>query len=246
MVRTPEGRTRVVVAPIGIPHDEVRGIVESLDIMDRVRELQRAVGGRRIVLGVDRLDYTKGIPEKIAAFARLLEQEPSLIEELVLVQVVVPSREEVDAYSNLKRTLERVVGELNGRFGRTGRVAVHYLYQSLTPYELYAHYIASEVALVTPLRDGMNLVALEYIASRTLETGALVLSEFAGATEYLSDAYLVNPYDIDAVCNALKRALGAPDEERRRRMRGLRARVAELDVHRWADRFLAYLQRPPV
>jgi trehalose 6-phosphate synthase/phosphatase len=236
-----ELRTRVVVAPIGIPTQEVTALVGDPELESRRQQLRQSLDGRRIVLGVDRLDYTKGIVERLSAFARLLERKPELCEQVVFVQIVVPSRETVDAYAQLKRTVDRAVGELNGRFSRAGCIPVHYHYANFEPRELYAHYRAADVALVTPLRDGMNLVALEYVAARTDGDGALVLSEFAGAAEHLVDAYLVNPYDVDAVATTLQAALDAPAAERRRRMQRLRSTVSKLDVHGWADGFLKQL-----
>ncbi len=241
-VHTQHGRTQVIVAPIGIPTTDIAELAASDEVRSQACELKRAVNGRRIVLGVDRLDYTKGIPERLSAFARLLEQHPHYVDELVYIQIVVPSRETVGAYANLKEDLDRLVGQINGQFSRTGQVPIHYIYRSLDALELYAHYAAADVALVTPLRDGMNLVALEYIASRTDENGVLVLSEFAGAAEHLGQAYLVNPYDVESVATELARALSAPADELRSRMRALREAVALLDVHAWADRFLRQLR----
>ena len=181
--------------------------------------------------------------ERLTAFGRLLEQRPWLADELVMIQVVVPSRESVEAYARLKVTIDRVVGQINGQHGKAGRVPIRYIYGNLSPAELYAHYRAADVALVTPLRDGMNLVALEYVAACVDGAGALVLSEFAGAAQHLTDAYLVKPYDVDGVVAALARALDDPEVERRRRMCSLRAVVAGLDVHHWSERFLGRLGR---
>jgi trehalose 6-phosphate synthase/phosphatase len=242
VVEGAHGTSSVIIAPIGIPRADVRALVESETVQQRGAELKSAVHGRRIVLGVDRLDYTKGIPERLSAFARLLEQRPALSDQVVLIQIVVPSRESVGAYAELKERLDQLVGQLNGQLSRTGQVPIHYIYRSLATEELYAHYLAADVALVTPLRDGMNLVALEYIASRIKEDGALVLSEFAGAAEHLAQAYLVNPYDIDSVANILGRALDAPPEENTRRMRALRAALERLDVHDWAATFQQHLR----
>lgn len=239
------GRTRVLVAPIGIPVKAVEALATSDEVRHREAVIRRAVGGRRIILGVDRLDYTKGIVERLAAYGRMLEQNPALIDEVVLVQIIVPSREDVPAYARLKDDIDRSVGQLNGRFARTGRVAIHYLYRSVDPAELYAHYRASDVALITPLRDGMNLVAQEYVAARTQGDGALVLSEFAGAAERLSRAYVVNPHDVDAIVSQLDRALHDPIEKRRQRMADLRATVHALDVEQWANHFLEALEESP-
>jgi alpha,alpha-trehalose-phosphate synthase [UDP-forming] len=242
VIEAPRGRTQVAVAPIGIPLETIAQRVGGGQVRARAREIRKAVGSRRIILGVDRLDYTKGIPERLTAYGRLLERQPHLREKVVLVQVVVPSRESVPAYADLRGEIDRRVGYLNGRFGCTGQVAVHYLYRRLDPIELFAHYCAADVALVTPLQDGMNLVALEFVASRTQEDGALVLSEFAGAAERLQHAFLVNPYDIDSIATQLEVALQASAEELHRRMRLLRSAVASLDVHAWATHFLSAVQ----
>ena len=240
-IAMPHGSARVVAAPIGIPTRAIAALVTSPAVVEREAAIRRAVDGRRIILGVDRLDYTKGIPERLGAYTRMLEQKPELLDQVVLVQVMIPSREDVPAYANLKSEIDRLVGQLNGRFGVTGRAAVHYMYRAIELVDLYAHYRAADVGLVTPLRDGMNLVALEYVASRTTGDGALVLSEFAGAAERLQEAYVVNPHDVDAVATQLDRALHDPIEERRRRMSALRKTVESLDVELWARSFLHQL-----
>jgi trehalose-6-phosphate synthase len=155
---------------------------------------------------------------------------------------MVPSRTDVREYAELKNEIDRMIGDVNGRFSATGKVAIHYLYRSLEPDALYAHYRAADVALVTPLRDGMNLVAQEYVCSRLDGDGVLVLSEFAGAARYLDRALLVNPYDIDAVAKNIHSALALRPSEVKQRMRALRATVHRLDVHRWADAFLRQLE----
>jgi len=191
---------------------------------------------------VDRLDYTKGIPERLAAFERLLARDKSARKRYALIQIMVPSRTDVQAYADLKREIDRMVGDINGRYAETGRVPIHYIYRNLTQRALFAHYRAADVALVTPLRDGMNLVAHEYAAARTDEDGVLILSEFAGAAKHLKGAMLVNPYDVDSTTNAIHRALTMAPVEKRKRMRSLREEVMRLDVHRWADRYIAALE----
>jgi alpha,alpha-trehalose-phosphate synthase [UDP-forming] len=237
-VRHGDRITRAVAAPIGIPVEEIQAIAADPEVNRQAEELRRLVGGRRIILGVDRLDYTKGIPERILGWERVLRARRAARNELVLVQIMVPSRTAVQAYAALKDEVDRLVGHVNGRFGSTGRVPIHYLYRNLDQRTLFAHYRAADVALVTPLRDGMNLVAQEYVASRVDDDGALVLSEFAGAAEYLHEAVLVNPYDIGGLAAGLEEALGLPRRELKRRMRAMRGEVARLDVHRWADGFI--------
>lgn len=244
-VRGECGLTRAIVAPVGIDSARVETLAESARVRERARALKHSVGGRRILLGVDRLDYTKGIEERLRAYSRLLEQRPDLRDGVVLIQVVMPSRESIPAYARLKGTLDRLVAQINDEHGAGERAPVRYIYGSLEPEELYAHYRAADVAVVTPLCDGMNLVALEYVAAQRDEGGALVLSDFAGAARHLTEAYLVNPHDGEEVTRALTQALTDPDAERRRRIRSLRAVVASLDVHAWAERFLARLRRVP-
>jgi trehalose-6-phosphate synthase len=202
------------------------------------------MGNRKIILGVDRLDYTKGIPDRLAAFERLLKKDKSARARVALVQVMVPSRTDVKAYADLKEEIDRMVGDINGRYADTGRVPIHYLYRNLSQRALFAHYRAADVALVTPLRDGMNLVAHEFAAARTDDDGVLVLSEFAGAAKYLKGAVLVNPYDVESTANAIQSALTMKPSEKRKRMRALRAEVMRLDVHRWADDYVRALEGP--
>ena len=237
------GTVTVEAVPIGIPTEDYQQLSEDPDVQAMALELRTAVLGRRIILGVDRLDYTKGIHERLLAYDRLLTQSPELRDWCVLVQVMVPSRTEVGAYSQLKDEIDQLVGRINGRHGHTGRVPIHYLYRNLDRQTLFAHYVAADVALITPLRDGMNLVAQEYVWSRTREDGVLILSEFAGAAELLPDALIVNPYDVEQVSRAVRQALTMEPVDMQRRMKNMRAVVAELDVHVWASRFLGDLAR---
>jgi trehalose 6-phosphate synthase/phosphatase len=198
------------------------------------------VAGERVaeILGVDRLDYTKGIHERLLAVEELLERHPAYHGRVVFTQLLVPSRERVAEYSQLKREIDETVGRINGRFAEPGWSPIRYLVRSLPPDELATLYRQADVALVTPLRDGMNLVAKEYIASQIENDGVLVLSELAGAAEELQEALVVNPFDIGAVADALHRALTMPEDERRARMSALRDRVRARDVHAWVRGFL--------
>ena len=216
----------------------VADFVTKRVVLAHADKLRHSIGDRRIVLGVDRLDYTKGIPERILAYEQFLKRDRAARSRFVLVQVMVPSRTDVQAYARLKSEVDRLVGDINGRFSSTGHVPIHYLYRSLDKMTLYAHYRAAEIGLVTPLRDGMNLVAHEYVASRLDGDGKLILSEFTGAAQYLEDAIQVNAYDIHEIADALGEAAEMPEDEERRRMKSLRAEVHKLDVHRWADRFI--------
>ena len=204
--------------------------------------LRQDAGGRRVLLGIDRLDYTKGILRRLAAFERLLTREPSLRDEVRYVQVAIPSRGEVASYRTFRRQVEEAVGRVNGRCATLRSTPVHYIHGSVSPRELASLYGAADVMLVTPLRDGMNLVAKEFVASRVDDDGVLVLSEFAGAADELGEALVVNPYDVDGMADALQRALAMPIDEQRHRMQRLRARVAAYDVHAWAEAFVNRLR----
>ena len=191
-----------------------------------------------MLLGVDRLDYTKGILHRLRAYGELVD-EGRLGPRPVLVQVASPSRERVEAYQTLREEVEGTVGRINGQHGQVGYAPVHYLHQSYPREEMAALYLAADVMLVTPLRDGMNLVAKEYVAARYDQGGTLVLSEFTGAADELAGAFLVNPHDIEGMKNAIVRAATATTPaEARRRMRAMRRRVREHDVARWAASFL--------
>ena len=187
-----------------------------------------------VILGVDRLDYTKGIDLRLRAFEVMLDRHPELQGRVSMVQVAVPSREDVEEYQTIRRRVEEMVGRINGRFGRAAWVPVNYLYRSLDFEELVGAYMAADVMLVTPLRDGMNLVALEYVVTRLDNTGALILSEFAGAAERLGDALIVNPYDLDALASSLHEAITMSSMEQSKRMSRLRRVVLRWDVHAWA------------
>lgn len=226
---------------IGIDAEVFRAAAEDPAVQDRVADLRREAGDRALLLGIDRLDYTKGIPRRLLAIERLLERHPELKERFLYLQVAVPSRERVEAYAQYRRTVDELVGRINGAYGSPTRLPVHLLHQSVPFEELVALYRAADVMIVTPLRDGMNLVAKEYCATRVDDGGVLILSEFAGAAASLREALLVNPYDIGGMAEAIRRALAMPGAERSSRMRALRRRVAGQDVHRWASAFLEAL-----
>jgi trehalose 6-phosphate synthase len=193
----------------------------------------------KIVLGVDRLDYSKGIPYRLRAFENFLEKHPDLHRKITLVQVVVPSRRNIPVYEDLKIEIERMVGEINGRFTRSGWVPIHYIFRSLDRSDLLAYYRTAEIALITPLKDGMNLVAKEYCASNTEQSGILILSEFAGAAQQLrKGAILVNPYNIEEVSNAIFEAWNMDLRERRSRMKKMQRSVAKNDIYWWVNSFL--------
>ena len=234
----PDGQTRVAAEPIGIDVEGFRALATSTPVIARAKRIRAAYGGRPIVFGAERLDYTKGILERLAGIERLLRLHPEVAGTFVLVQMVVPSRHAVDEYRRMKRDIDREVGRINGEFGADGWQPIHYGYRALQREELVAHYLAASVALVTPLRDGMNLVAAEFVASRTDESGVLVLSEFAGIADVLDGALLVNPYDVDALATAVLDALRMPAEERTERMQRMRPLVLSNPAPAWAARCL--------
>ena len=236
------GRTiKLQRAPIAIDTSHFDRLARSPQVRQRARELRHELGDAEcIILGVDRLDYTKGIDLRLKAFAGLLEQSDEQ-RRYEFVQVAVPSREDVPAYQDLRSEIEQLVGRINGDHGEPGWAPVSYLYRSLDLEELIAYYVAADVMLVTPLRDGMNLVAKEYVATRIAEPGVLILSEFAGAAEQLRSAMVVNPHDVDAVTAAIKRAADMDRSEARARMQRLRRTVRKEDVFEWARACLAML-----
>ena len=230
---------KVGAFPISIDSDELDQKARNRDIRRRARAIRAELGNpRKILLGVDRLDYTKGIDVRLKAFTELLAEGRVNREDTVLVQLATPSRERVEAYRVLRDDIERQVGHLNGEFGEVGHPVVQYLHRPVPRDELIAFFVAADIMLVTPLRDGMNLVAKEYVACRSDLGGALVLSEFTGAAAELRQAYLVNPHDLDGVKDTIVDALTQEPEEGRRRMRALRRQVLVHDVDRWARAFL--------
>ncbi len=229
------------VFPMGIDAEDFERVAESDDVRAQVEVIKRDAQGQKILLGIDRLDYTKGIGRRLLAMERLLEREPQLRGHVRLIQIAVPSREKVAAYATFRRQVDETVGRINGAYGSVNAVPIHYLYRSFSMSQVAALYRAADAMLVTPLRDGMNLVAKEFVAARTDGDGVLVLSEFAGAFSELGEAVPVNPYDIDGMASAYKRALTMPEAERRERMRALRKRVRTHDVHGWAESFIRAL-----
>jgi trehalose 6-phosphate synthase/phosphatase len=208
-------------------------------------DIHRDSGDRILLLGVDRLDYTKGLPRRMLALEALLKDDPSLRDHIRLIQVAVPSRDEVPSYQEFRRELEGLIGRINGSYGTVTSVPIHYLHRSISPERLVALYRAANVMLVTPLRDGMNLVAKEYVASRVDDDGVLLLSEFAGAGEELHEAVFVNAYDVRDLTTKIRQALSLGPEERRSRMRAMRRRVMTYDVHRWTNEFIHALESHP-
>jgi len=235
---------RAQAVPISIDVAETRTVANSPEARSGAESLRRDLGNpEHVILGVDRLDYTKGIDLRLRAFEVMLERHPELLGKVSMVQIAVPSREDVGEYQVIRRLVEELVGRINGRFARASWTPVHYLYRSYPYASLASAYLAADVMLVTPLRDGMNLVALEYVASRGDNSGVLVLSQFAGAAERLSDALIVNPYDLDGLAQALHTAVLMGSGEQTRRMAKLRRSLTRWDVHSWARHNLAEIGR---
>ena len=225
--------------PISIDTREMERLAADPSVQARAKQIRAELGDpKTVILGVDRLDYTKGIELRLKAFRELLADGKLNVGDAVMIQVATPSRERVEHYQTLRVKVEREVGRINGEFGKVGTPAVHYLHQSVDKQELAAMYAAADVMMVTPLRDGMNLVAKEYIACRGDSGGALVLSEFAGAATELRQSFLCNPHDPDGVKDALLRAINAEPAELKRRMRVMQRHLRTHDVSRWAKTFL--------
>lgn len=245
-VPNPDGTSRRALAkafPISIDASSYIELARREDVRARAREIRESLGNpRKILLGVDRLDYTKGIRHRMKAFGELLEDGRISVEDVTLVQVASPSRERVEAYMQLRDEIELTVGRINGDHDTMGHTAIRYLHQAYPREEMVALFLAADVMLVTALRDGMNLVAKEYVASRIDNRGVLVLSEFAGAADELPSAIRINPHDIDGMKDSIMRAIEMPAAEQGRRMRALRKKVIESDVARWSRSFLDALE----
>jgi len=230
---------KVGAFPISIDSAELNHKARERDIRRRAKEIRAELGNpRKILLGVDRLDYTKGIEVRLRAFEELLAEGRAQRDDTVLIQLATPSRERVDSYRVMRNDIEQQVGHINGEYSDVGHQVVRYLHRAVPRDELVAFFVASDVMLVTALRDGMNLVAKEYVACRNDLGGALVLSEFTGAAAELRQAYLTNPHDPEAVKDAIEAAINQTPEEGRRRMRALRRQVLAHDLDRWARSFL--------
>jgi trehalose 6-phosphate synthase len=230
---------KVGAFPISIDSAELDSKARERSIRQRAKEIRAELGNpRKIMLGVDRLDYTKGIDVRLKAFSALLAEKRADRTDTVLVQLATPSRERVESYIEMREDIERQVGHINGEYGEVGRPVVHYLHRPIPRDDLIAFFVAADIMLVTPLRDGMNLVAKEYVACRSDLGGALVLSEFTGAAAELRQAYLCNPHHTDGVKEAIEQALTQSPEEGKRRMRAMRRQVLAHDVDRWARSFL--------
>ena len=240
---TAYGQTvRCSAFPIGIDVDEFAALTHAKEGREMYETMKREYSSRRLLLGIDRLDYSKGIPQRVRSFRELLANYPENRRSATLIQIASPTRESVDAYADIRRELESLCGAINGDYGELDWMPVRYIHRMVARKRVPGLCRAAAVGLVTPLRDGMNLVAKEYVAAQDpADPGVLVLSRFAGAAEQLKEALLVNPYDTHGTAETVQQALHMPLEERRQRHRKLLARVREQDIHWWRRAFLAAL-----
>jgi trehalose 6-phosphate synthase len=245
--KTPQSRgktreVRVEAYPISLDFDSISEMASRPEVTECAKIIREELGNpKTLFLGVDRLDYTKGIGHRLTAFAELLAEKKLAASEAVFVQLASPSRERVESYQTLRNDIELQVGRINGEFGNLDRPAVVYLHQNMSREEMMALFRAADVMVVTPLRDGMNLVAKEFIAARSDNSGVLVLSEFTGAADELAQALLVNPHDVDGLKASLLRAASMSAEDTKKAMAALRKHVKTHNVTRWANTFLADL-----
>lgn len=241
-----ERLVRAAAFPISIDSAHFDRLARTPEVVERAKQIRADLGNPDVLLlGVDRLDYTKGIRHRIKAYGELLDEGRLQVPNAALVQVASPSRENVEAYQQLRDEVESLVGRINGEHGQIGAAAVYYMHHSYPPEEMAALFLAADVMLVTALRDGMNLVAKEFVAACVDDRGVLVLSEFTGAADELAGALLVNPHDIDGLKDAIERAARMEPREMRTRMRRLRRRVMEDDVTKWSHSFLSTLKATP-
>lgn len=236
-------RLRAAVFPIGIDAERFSSFARTIEARGRLAQIRSRLHHRKLIIGVDRLDYSKGIPERFRAFHRLLDEDPDSRGKVSLLQVAVLSRSDVSAYAALRRELEELAGHVNGAHGQLDWTPIQIMTRGFSRKGLAGLFRASQVALVTPLRDGMNLVAKEYVAAQDPEDpGVLILSRFAGAAGELNEALIVNPHDIEEVADKLKQALHMPLEERKERWRALNETVRAVSAKRWAADFLEALE----
>ena len=231
-------RVQVRACPLGIEFEEYNRMAQEPDVQAKAKNIRKGLSTPIMILGADRVDYSKGILERITGIQRFLELYPEYIGRISFVQIAVPSRTDVLEYRTIMKEINEKVGQVNGRFSDEEWMPIHYHSRAFPRKHLVAYYLAADIALLTPLRDGLNLIAKEYVASKPGEDGTLILSEFAGAAEEMEEALIVNPYNVDQVARQLKVAVEMPEEERSWRMRRLREHAASHDIKWWRDEFL--------
>jgi trehalose 6-phosphate synthase/phosphatase len=233
-----ERRVTIDAFPISIDYQKYHELAESQQAKRNERKLKQLINHNKLVISIDRLDYSKGIIHRLEAYQLFLEKHPELRGKVTLIQLVVPSRDNVQKYKELKEEMNRMVSEINGRFSTLGWQPIQHFYRSFPLHLLSALYKAADVALVTPMRDGMNLVSKEYIASKLDQKGVLILSEMAGASRELSDAVIVNPYDVWDFADKIYQALNMPEDEQKRRMVAMQQTVSKFDIFNWVKNFM--------
>jgi len=233
---------KVDTFPMGIDFELFNQAGKKRKVKSNLKLLKSQLKGKKVIFSVDRLDYTKGIYNRLLAFEEVLERRPDLHEKVVLIMVVVPSREGVEQYLRMKRQLEEKISEINGKFGKINWVPVLYYYRFLNFEELVAHYLASDAILVTPLKDGMNLIAKEFVASRADQRGVLILSEFAGSSKELGEAEIVNPNSVTEIARAIERAIDMPEEEQKERLSAMQERLRRYTIVKWGEDFFQTLK----
>lgn len=227
--------------PMGINYKLYNEAPLKLEVAEKAKELRNEYGDKKLILSVDRLDYSKGILSRIEGFERFLETYPAYHEQVSLVMIVVPSRDNVDSYNELKMKIDEAIGAINGKYSNMNWTPVYYFYHGFDFHELLAMYHIADIALITPLRDGMNLVTKEYVAAKRNAPGVLILSEMAGAAIELSDALIINPHNTDMIADSLHQALNMPEEEQLRRLKNMQNKVAKHTVNYWANNFIKQL-----
>ena len=223
--------------PMGIDFERYYCSSEQSKTKQEIKKIGKKIKNYKVIISVDRLDYTKGILERLKAYATFLEDNPEYWEKVIMILVAVPSRTAVTQYQRLKEQVDEMIGYINGQYGKIGWSPIWYLYRSLPFYELTALYYISDIALVTPLKDGMNLIAKEYIAAKKDALGVLILSEMAGVSNEMGEAIIVNPNNRTQISWALKYALNMEEQEQQRRVLTLQKRLRNYDVKKWADDF---------
>jgi alpha,alpha-trehalose-phosphate synthase [UDP-forming] len=241
IIRQNNQRTKVIALPISIDFRHINKVSQSAEVKAKAEELQKTFEGQIIGLGVDRLDYSKGIIEKFEGLELFLDKNPEYIKKISFIQVAVPTRSEVPEYAKLKRKVDETVGRINGKFSMDGWSPIHYIYSNLKPNDIIAYYRCADFIIVSALRDGLNLVAKEYIASRCNNSGTLILSELTGAAEEMPHKYLINPYDTNSIAKAILMALKTDEKQKILQMADLRSYVKENDIFHWLNAFLAEL-----
>ncbi len=236
-IKSEHNKTKIRHVPLGVSYTDFADSILSQHAVKKARNLKKMHKNRDIILGIDRLDYTKGILDRLKAYESFLELYPEFKEKVVLVQIASPSRNKIDEYCAMKKEIDEAVGNINGRFGNEEWTPVMYFSRRMTQQSLLAYYKAADVSLITPLRDGMNLIAKEYAASKE-DDGVLILSEFAGAAEELNEAILVNPFNVQETAGAIKTAIEMPNEEKKQRFQSMKKKVKDRDADWWLNSFL--------